>query len=258
MNTTKKGRAFEGRIYEILQRELSQGRLGLLPSLCSVHLRKGYYSRDRDSLIEIDVSIEVRLVGAEAWSILWAWECKDYADAVPVNDVEEFWAKLQQIGGANIKGGIAVNGPLQSGALNFARAKGITVVRLVPEEAVERIQVICHRALPSPAISASPRKVANGDARHQRAEDRLKRCADAMVRPTCEGGFQSLYYFMSQNGHIEQGDRRCFVRELEHLVESGFPCPFCGKPLRTGRAKQCRHCRMDWHDPNNVRVLGAS
>ena len=26
------------------------------------------------------------------------------------------------------------------------------------------------------------------------------------------------------------------------------PCPFCGKPLRTESAKQCRHCKRDWHD----------
>lgn len=26
------------------------------------------------------------------------------------------------------------------------------------------------------------------------------------------------------------------------------PCPFCGEPLRASVAKQCRHCRRDWHD----------
>jgi hypothetical protein len=25
------------------------------------------------------------------------------------------------------------------------------------------------------------------------------------------------------------------------------PCPFCGEPLRTPRARQCRHCGQDWH-----------
>ena len=26
------------------------------------------------------------------------------------------------------------------------------------------------------------------------------------------------------------------------------PCPYCGQPLRTSSAKQCRFCRQDWHD----------
>ncbi len=30
------------------------------------------------------------------------------------------------------------------------------------------------------------------------------------------------------------------------------PCPYCGQPLRTSSAKQCRFCRRDWHDPDNV------
>jgi hypothetical protein len=34
------------------------------------------------------------------------------------------------------------------------------------------------------------------------------------------------------------------------------PCPYCGMPLRTALAKQCRHCRRDWHDPNHIRWLG--
>jgi hypothetical protein len=35
------------------------------------------------------------------------------------------------------------------------------------------------------------------------------------------------------------------------------PCPYCGRPLRSAEAKQCRHCHRDWHDPKNVKTLGA-
>ena len=30
------------------------------------------------------------------------------------------------------------------------------------------------------------------------------------------------------------------------------PCPYCGMPLRTPIAKQCRFCGRDWHDENNI------
>jgi len=33
--------------------------------------------------------------------------------------------------------------------------------------------------------------------------------------------------------------------------EQTAPCPYCGQTLRTPVAKQCRHCRMDWHDVEN-------
>jgi hypothetical protein len=34
------------------------------------------------------------------------------------------------------------------------------------------------------------------------------------------------------------------------------PCPYCSMPLRTQLAKQCRFCRRDWHDPENVLAPG--
>ena len=30
------------------------------------------------------------------------------------------------------------------------------------------------------------------------------------------------------------------------------PCPYCGEPLVTAKAKQCRHCFADFHDPAHV------
>jgi len=34
-------------------------------------------------------------------------------------------------------------------------------------------------------------------------------------------------------------------------VGTTAPCPYCGGQLVTALAKQCRHCFMDWHDPDN-------
>jgi hypothetical protein len=33
----------------------------------------------------------------------------------------------------------------------------------------------------------------------------------------------------------------------EPLENEILPCPYCGKPLRTSLAKQCRYCLKDWH-----------
>ncbi len=69
--------------------------------------------------------------------MLWVCECKDYSGALPVNDVEEFKAKLDQIAGKNVKGLLAVTGALQSGAEKYARSQGIGVVRIMPPSQVE-------------------------------------------------------------------------------------------------------------------------
>lgn len=39
--------------------------------------------------------------------------------------------------------------------------------------------------------------------------------------------------------------------------EEPAPCPYCGMPLRTSLAKQCQHCRRDWHNPQRLKWLGA-
>ncbi len=133
-----KGKEFELKAFEALRRVLQTNQLGLLPDSCKIFHRK-HFSRDRDRDIEIDISIELHLPDAPNWSLLWAWECKDYQGHIPVDDVEEFWAKLTQIAGANVKGGLVISGALQEGALNFARTKGIAVVRLLPENQITHI-----------------------------------------------------------------------------------------------------------------------
>ncbi|WP_085489646.1 restriction endonuclease [Paraburkholderia susongensis] len=101
--------------------------------------KKSYYSRDRDSDIVVDISIEVWIPGSDQWSVLWVCECKDYSGSIPVDDVEEFKAKLDQITGANRKGLMVVSGALQQSALKYARANGIGIVRILPDDQVEHI-----------------------------------------------------------------------------------------------------------------------
>jgi hypothetical protein len=51
---------------------------------------------------------------------LWVFECKDYKKSVPVDDIEEFKSKLQQIAGLNVKGTMVVSGDLQKSAITYA------------------------------------------------------------------------------------------------------------------------------------------
>jgi hypothetical protein len=67
-------------------------------------------------------------------------ECKDYRGSIPVDDVEEFHAKLQQIGADNTKGMIFTRtGVYQKSAISYARSKGICLARILPDEQVEYI-----------------------------------------------------------------------------------------------------------------------
>lgn len=98
---------------------------------CRVFKKKGYFSKDRRKPIVVDVSIEISLPGAQEYSVLVAIECKNLSSSVPVDDVEEFSAKLQQIAGFNVKGIVASRHSFQSGAREFAKSKSIALLRLL-------------------------------------------------------------------------------------------------------------------------------
>lgn len=66
-------------------------------------------------------------------------ECKDYSKPVPVDDVEEFSAKLSQCFGKNVKGLIISSNTLQKGALKLALSHGIGVGRII-EDRIDMIQ----------------------------------------------------------------------------------------------------------------------
>lgn len=137
MNTFAKGDAFENDVFSILSSEIKNGNLGISPKSARIYSKKGYYSKDREKDIIMDVSIEIWLPNAEQYSMLWVCECKNYEHRVPVDDVEEFKSKLDQIAGKNVKGVIATRNSFQSGALTYAKNNGIGLVRIMPDDQVE-------------------------------------------------------------------------------------------------------------------------
>jgi hypothetical protein len=128
----EKGIAYENEVADEVETELIQGNLGLDPSLACVLRKPSYFSRDRQKNIVFDVSIEVRRRGAVEPYWIWVWECKNYSHTVPVDDVEEFHAKLLQIGPNRAKGTMITPTGFGSGAIEYAKSKGIGLWRFVP------------------------------------------------------------------------------------------------------------------------------
>jgi len=142
MSTSAKGDRFEQRVYNALRGELRKEALWGSSKNAKIFRKKAYFSRDRGSDIIADVSIEFYLPKRKRPSLLWVFECKDYRGSIPVDDVEEFHAKLQQIGEDNTKGTFVTSGALQRSALAFARSKRIGVIRLLPDDQLEHVAEI--------------------------------------------------------------------------------------------------------------------
>lgn len=83
-----------------------------------------------------DVSIECYLPGQSQYSLLFLIECKDYKNPVPVDDIEEFYTKTQQVGSANSKAVVVSTNSFQSGAFQFAKSKGMGLARYFSPESL--------------------------------------------------------------------------------------------------------------------------
>lgn len=127
-----KGTTYENEVAAVVEAELAQGNLGIDPALVLVRRKPSYFSRDRQKYIVFDVSIEVRRRGAASPYWIWVWECKNYGHTVPVNDAEEFHAKLSQVGVHRAKGTMITPIGFDPGTVEFAKSKGIGLWRFVP------------------------------------------------------------------------------------------------------------------------------
>lgn len=54
---------------------------------------------------------------------------------------------------------------------------------------------------------------------------------------------------------LADGKTWVFNKRNQIWEENLPPCPYCGEKLRTPVAKQCRFCKRDWHDENELKWL---
>lgn len=97
--------------------------------------QKEYMRRSSGLPIKIDVSFEVDVAGAR---VLVLVECKHYGKRVDVGDIDEFFAKVQDVSAH--KGIIVTTVGFQNGAEKAAEARGIALAllsdKVVPGEIV--------------------------------------------------------------------------------------------------------------------------
>jgi IrrE N-terminal-like domain/Restriction endonuclease len=131
MNTVEIGNKFEEQIFDLFANDIESDRFWAKKECCRIFRQKAYASRDRGSDIIFDVAIEIRYPGVAELSALVLIECKNYKNKVKPEQVEAFFAKVQQVYGANTKAIVATTSSFQSGAFNYAQSKGMGLLRYI-------------------------------------------------------------------------------------------------------------------------------
>lgn len=143
-NTVEKGDDFELRSLGIIQKVIEEEQLGHLSKHLRVYTKndKGYYSSKRKKEIKFDITIEVWPPGAERFALIYIIECKNNSKRVPVDDIEEFHSKVQQVSGVNVKAIFISNAPLQEGGYNIAESVGMMWIQ---GESSEDYKIVLHK-----------------------------------------------------------------------------------------------------------------
>jgi len=109
----------------------------------TVHHQRVYIGRVSQRDIKVDVSFNYTIAGAD---LLFLVECKCYAHSVPVDDVEEFHSKIDDIGAH--KGIMVTTFGFQEDAVKTARGRGIALALLTTEHQAGELQYVVNSAAP--------------------------------------------------------------------------------------------------------------
>ena len=115
----------------------------------TVHHQKVYTGRISKRDIKVDVSFNYSVAGAD---LLFLVECKCYNHPVPVDEVEEFHSKIDDIGAH--KGIMVTTVGFQDGAVKTAKGRGIALALLTKEfhqgELRYVVNSVCRPRVPLP------------------------------------------------------------------------------------------------------------
>ena len=125
INTTEKGDLFEKKVFEIIKKLLDNEDFFVSGKRSKIYWKKSYVSKETNSNVIVDISIETFLPNADKYSQLTIIECKNYESAVPINDIREFGSILNEIGTHKTNGIMISKSRFQEGAYNFAVSTGI-------------------------------------------------------------------------------------------------------------------------------------
>lgn len=108
-----------------------------------VHHQKTYTGRASHRDIKVDVSFNFEIAGA---NLLFLIECKYYSHNVPVDDVEEFHSKIDDVGAH--KGILVTTKGFQEGAVKTARGRGIALALLTKERQMGEMMYVVNSQHP--------------------------------------------------------------------------------------------------------------
>ena len=124
--------------YELFTQKVISSLVGV-----TVHHQRVYTGRISKRDIKVDVSFNYQIAGAD---LLFLVECKCYAHPVPVDDVEEFHSKIDDIGAH--KGIMVTTVGFQEGAVKTAKGRGIALALLTNEHQPGELRYVVNSVAP--------------------------------------------------------------------------------------------------------------
>lgn len=134
MNTNEKGKAFEDNVYNYFKQLINKRYFGFDSTRTKIHKQYSAYSKDRENYIIFDIAIECFTPDQPAPFITIFIECKNYEKTVPVDDIEEFSNKLQQVNQHSVKGIVVTKKGFQKSALTISKNRKIALWRIVENQ----------------------------------------------------------------------------------------------------------------------------